>query len=58
MILARNGSIVEFDKDGKMYEGQEAPAGAVLVDQTGAVVPGLVAKDRLLMSEEGMVGIG
>ncbi|MFO0970989.1 MAG: ribonuclease J [Candidatus Saccharimonadales bacterium] len=55
VILARNGSIVEFDKDGKMYEGQEAPAGAVLVDQTGAVVPGLVAKDRLLMSEEGMV---
>ena len=55
VILARNGSIIEFDKDGNMYDGQEAPAGAVLVDQTGAVVPGLVAKDRLLMSEEGMV---
>lgn len=55
VILARNGSIIEFDKDGAMYDGLEAPAGAVLVDQTGAVVPGLVAKDRLLMSEEGMV---
>lgn len=55
VILARNGSIIEFDKEGNMYDGLEAPAGAVLVDQTGAVVPGLVAKDRLLMSEEGMV---
>lgn len=55
VILGKNGSIIEFDKNGQMYEGQEAPAGAVLVDQTGAVVPGLVAKDRLLMSEEGMV---
>lgn len=55
VILAKNGSIIEFDKDGRMYDGLEAPAGAVLVDQTGAIVPGLVAKDRLLMSEEGMV---
>jgi ribonuclease J len=31
------------------------PAGALLVDQTGAVVPGLVIKDRLLMGEDGMV---
>ncbi len=55
VILAHSGSILEFDKDGNMAEVGEAPAGAVLVDQTGAIVPGLVAKDRLLMSEEGMV---
>ena len=55
VILAKNGSMIEFDAEGKMYEAGDAPAGAVLVDQTGAVVPGLVAKDRLLMSEEGMV---
>lgn len=55
VILGHNGSIIEFDKDGNMFDGLEAPAGAVLVDQTGAIVPGLVAKDRLLMSEEGMV---
>lgn len=55
VILAKNGSILEFDKEGKLFDGGEAPAGAVLVDQTGAIVPGLVAKDRLLMSEEGMV---
>lgn len=55
VILAKNGSMVEFDQEGKYYDAGEAPAGAVLVDQTGAIVPGLVAKDRLLMSEEGMV---
>lgn len=55
VILAKNGSMIEFDANGKKYDAGEAPAGAVLVDQTGAVVPGLVAKDRLLMSEEGMV---
>lgn len=55
VILAKNGSMVEFDNDGKVYDAGSAPAGAVLVDQTGAIVPGLVAKDRLLMSEEGMV---
>ncbi len=55
VILAKNGSMIEFDQSGNMKEVGEAPAGAILVDQTGAVVPGLVAKDRLLMSEEGMV---
>lgn len=57
VILAKNGSMLEFDKDGNFIDAGEAPAGAVLVDQTGAIVPGLVAKDRLLMSEEGMVVI-
>jgi len=55
IILAKNGSMIEFDQNGVMKNVGDAPAGAVLVDQTGAVVPGLVAKDRLLMSEEGMV---
>jgi ribonuclease J len=55
ILLPKNGSMVEFDSNGAVYDAGEAPAGAVLVDQTGAVVPGLVAKDRLLMSEEGMV---
>jgi ribonuclease J len=54
VIMAHNGAIIELDQSGFNVVG-EAPAGAVLVDQTGAIVPGLVAKDRLLMSEEGMV---
>jgi ribonuclease J len=55
VILAKNGSMIEFDSEGGMKMAGDAPAGAVLVDQTGALVTGLVAKDRLLMSEEGMV---
>lgn len=54
-ILANNGTCVEFDTEGNMKIAGEIPTGALLVDQTGALVPGLVAKDRLLMSEEGMV---
>lgn len=56
VLLAHNGSILELDQNGFKEVG-DAPAGAILVDQTGAIVPGLVAKDRLLMSEEGMVVI-
>lgn len=55
IVMAKNGDVVEVEPDGKVQIVGEAPAGAVLVDQTGAIVPGLVAKDRLLMSEEGMV---
>ncbi len=55
IVMAKNGDIVEITSEGKAAIAGEAPAGAVLVDQTGALVPGLVAKDRLLMSEEGMV---
>lgn len=55
VVLGKNGSILEFDKAGNFKHAGEAPSGAILVDQTGAIVPGLVAKDRLLMSEEGMV---
>lgn len=55
VLLPKNGSILEFDKDGNGKVVGDAPSGAILVDQTGAIVPGLVAKDRLLMSEEGMV---
>ncbi|MDQ2973649.1 MAG: ribonuclease J [bacterium] len=55
VILPKNGSIIEFDSDGRYKEVGEAPAGAVLVDQTGAIVSGLVVKDRLMLNEEGIV---
>lgn len=57
IILPTNGSIVEFDNNGKWYDAGEAPAGAVLVDQVGAIVNGVVVKDRLLMSEDGIVTV-
>ncbi|MDQ3093617.1 MAG: ribonuclease J [bacterium] len=57
IILPKNGSIIEFDKQGKFKEVGEAPAGAVLVDQTGAVVSSVVVKDRLVLSETGLVAV-
>jgi len=35
----------------------EVPHGTVLVDQTGAIVSNVVVKDRVLLSEEGLVAI-
>lgn len=37
--------------------GPEAPHGNVLVDQTGAVVSGVVVKDRIMMSQDGIVAV-
>jgi ribonuclease J len=35
----------------------EVPHGTILVDQTGALVSNVVVKDRVLLSEEGLVAI-
>ncbi len=49
-----NGEIIEFT-DSTMKTTGEVPVGTVLVDQTGATVSGVVVKDRLIMSEDGLV---
>lgn len=51
-----NGQIVEFSSD-KMEIGSEVPHGTVLVDQTGATVSSVVVKDRLMLSNEGLVAV-
>jgi ribonuclease J len=51
-----NGEIIAFTKD-KMEVAGEVPHGTVLVDQTGAIVSNVVVKDRVLLSEEGLVAI-
>jgi ribonuclease J len=53
---ADNGQILAFTKD-KMEMIGEVPHGTVLVDQTGAVVNNVVVKDRVLLSEEGLVAV-
>lgn len=55
-INAENGDIITFTKD-KMEKSGEAPHGTILVDQTGAIVTNVVVKDRVLLSEEGLVAI-
>jgi ribonuclease J len=51
-----NGEVISFTKD-KMEVTGEVPHGTILVDQTGATVNHVVVKDRVLLSEEGLVTV-
>lgn len=51
-----NGEVMEFTANSMESNGGVAH-GTVLVDQTGAVVSGVVVKDRLLMAEQGIVAV-
>lgn len=51
-----NGKVIKFTKD-TMEVGEEIPHGTVLVDQTGAIVSSVVIKDRLMLSNEGLVAV-
>ncbi|HEX5744493.1 MAG TPA: ribonuclease J, partial [Candidatus Saccharimonadales bacterium] len=51
-----NGQIISLTPD-KMEVVGEVPHGTVLVDQTGAIVNNVVVKDRVLLSEEGLVAV-
>jgi len=53
---ADNGDIVTLTPD-KMELAGEVPHGSILVDQTGAIVSNVVVKDRVLLSEEGLVAV-
>ncbi|MEK7594159.1 MAG: ribonuclease J [Patescibacteria group bacterium] len=51
-----NGQVISLTSD-KMEVMGEVPHGTILVDQTGAIVSNVVIKDRVLLSEEGLVAI-
>jgi len=53
---AENGEVMALTADKMVVEG-EVPHGTILVDQTGAIVSNVVIKDRVLLSEEGLVAI-
>jgi len=55
-INAGNGEVISLTAD-KMELTGEVPHGTILVDQTGAIVSNVVVKDRVLLSEEGLVAI-
>ncbi|MDB5184347.1 MAG: rnjA [Candidatus Saccharibacteria bacterium] len=55
-VNAENGEVICLTPD-KMELAGEVPHGTVLVDQTGAVVSNVVVKDRVLLSEEGLVAV-
>lgn len=56
VILANNGDSFYLSKE-KIEPAPEVPHGSLLVDQTGAVVSGVVVKDRIMLAEEGLVAV-
>ncbi|MGH7240919.1 MAG: ribonuclease J [Candidatus Saccharimonadales bacterium] len=56
VIRANNGDQFAFTADSWQYVG-DVPHGSLLVDQTGSIVSNVVVKDRVLLSEEGLVAI-
>jgi ribonuclease J len=56
MLNVDNGVVIAFTPD-KMEVIGEVQHGTILVDQTGALVSNVVVKDRVLLSEEGLVAI-
>ncbi len=56
IIQAENGQSFTFTAD-KWERGADVPYGSLLVDQTGAVVNNVVVKDRVLLSEGGLVAV-
>jgi ribonuclease J len=55
-VNAENGQVIALTRS-KMELVGEVPHGTVLVDQTGAIVSGVVVKDRLILAEEGLVAV-
>lgn len=55
-ILAQNGQSYLLGKD-TILQAEDVPYGSILVDQTGAVVSGVVVKDRIILAEEGLVAV-
>jgi ribonuclease J len=56
VIMAKDGETIAFTANTWERAG-EVPHGSLLVDQTGAVVNGIVVKDRVLLSEGGLVAV-
>jgi len=56
VFLPENGDSLYFT-DKFAEQGGQVPHGSLLVDQNGKVVSGIVVKDRLMLSEEGIVAV-
>ena len=55
-INAENGDVIALTPD-KIEIAGKVPSGTALVDQTGMLVSNVVIKDRLMLSEEGLVAV-
>jgi ribonuclease J len=56
VIMANNGDSVFLTQD-SWQMAPPVPAGSLLVDQTGSLVSNVVVKDRIMLSEEGLVAV-
>ncbi len=56
ILLLENGDSLYFDAD-SVIPGGQVSHGSVLIDATGRPVSGLVIKDRLMLSEEGILAV-
>lgn len=56
IVRAKNGDSFLFTAD-KWEPAGEVPHGSLLVDQTGNIVNGVVVRDRVLLSDEGLVAV-
>ncbi|MEX0932232.1 MAG: ribonuclease J, partial [Candidatus Saccharimonadales bacterium] len=54
IYFVENGGVLNITKEKAWLEGK-VPSGSEMVDQNGQIVPGVVVKDRLLLSEDGFV---
>jgi len=57
IIMADNGDVIEITPHATPALKGRVSSGSRLVDQTGAIVPEIVTKDRMLLKEDGMVVI-
>lgn len=55
IVMANNGTVIEFTKHKPVKIAGKVRSGALLVDQTGDVVPEVVLKDRLSLQADGFV---
>lgn len=56
ILIPENGNSLLFTP-ASVEAGDEVPNGSLLVDQNGAVVSGIVVKDRLMLSEAGIIAV-
>ncbi len=55
ILMAENGTVIEFRKNTKPNFPGYVSNGSILVDQTGSVVPEIVSRDRLLLQDSGFI---
>ncbi len=55
IIMVDNGGVIEFREAMKPVFPGYVTNGSILVDQTGAVVPEIVSRDRILLQESGFI---